>query len=1058
MSTDTRGLGVSAFSGQAATDILHSGTGTELTRALRALRGSDRELFQNEIGSDSFRELESLAGESDREIFAEGMLHWAGRLESRDRVSAAAAVYQGLAEAPGVGSRAQDRLHALVGGASTHRAEFLLRHLSTEVMRPEPLAAMAVGGLVFRAVRLGTMSRLLLRPSGGFLASPLSARWLAGAAGFLAEGGAFALTQKSLSHALGAPSDWSAGTLARDVSSSLLVLGGLRLGGFAADTAVRRLGGASRFLPALYRQGGMLGGILLGHRLEEAAGLRTAAPTTVLDSMVTLLQFNLMGNLNARVLGPGFRAMELSLELQASRLASRVPHSPPNLFDGFGPAPGRLAWASGTSGRTPGTRSPLEGPQISLMSAGGENGDKPGGRRAGGNDPTLPFPIRAAELPLVFPSIHTVIRQLNDARLGFPERLASGDMLIKVLENVSDATREGFPKVLLQFLNSTSARHPVPAGRRVELQIHNHPILNFVRVGEEFLIEDPAHPFPAVRVPEGPPSSPPVLRGDDNRTLPFGVESGGKDPLVSLLSVELLRRIRDPHYRFAEYVRQQDVEFTLEKEDAFDQEGFFRILTRVLNEIPEIPLGRRVAFNLKPSQHRVFLVRGSEGFHQPSHPAPESPDRARMGTADTVIASASALQPPTRSPVSPIPSPPPSKPDATGGAKRASAAVSKPLENSLGVPLLFRDLTRLPEVLTQALRLRSEDEHPIPLILELPRVAEGGHPVTAEALQRLAPRLGVGVPRTMFFDLNVPAHRESFLGEIRGTEISWRKGSNHLLNHAAIQVFSHTINAQNPTLLYQVLESLAREPRGPEVETTLHYNGPYPRSTAGDFAEFVRQALNTLAMPGRLLRVIPESGEVPIVFQGRNGRWKLPAPELRVAGSQLELRPALDEILDRQGGISALDIILERRTVLTTPEIRRIEESLGALGSARRLRIHDLKGRKTVLFERTAAGLAFLSENWPRPDNMQNFSGETVTELVQRMAFLRNLVMAHSALRAELTGPEGLEPQLSNFLEVLNRWTWFPAPNFELDVTGPVQAQNWRFSRETDGWHAVRVR
>ncbi|MCC7345226.1 MAG: hypothetical protein IT573_09825, partial [Deltaproteobacteria bacterium] len=85
----------------------------------------------------------------------------------------------------------------------------------------------------------------------------------------------------------------------------------------------------------LFQQGGMLGGILLGHSLEEHLGLRRPqdGATTLTDSLAMLLQFNVAGRLTRQA----FDAWEFNLDRQAASL-QRLPNLPTP------PGEGTLPW------------------------------------------------------------------------------------------------------------------------------------------------------------------------------------------------------------------------------------------------------------------------------------------------------------------------------------------------------------------------------------------------------------------------------------------------------------------------------------------------------------------------------------------------------------------------------------------------------------------------------------------------------------------------------------------------------------------------------------------
>ncbi len=275
-------------------------------------------------------ELLSLVRERDPQLFGEALLNFGMRQEQAGRLDLAAQAYAAL-EAPAflgtLQSRARRRLDAIFGrGAAGERAEFLLRRLAQEASDPAALFAMGAAGTVFRVARVAALSRLALSPSANLLTRGFGARAVAGIAAFSLEAPAFTVASRFGQAALGRDLDGSASAWGRDLASSYMVLGGLKLTGCLGSAAVRRLGpGApnSRLLPALIQQGGMLTGIMLGHRLEHLAGLRPQVDgaTQLVDSLATLLQFNLAGNLSRAAFGPRFAAWEAGLDARTELIS-----------------------------------------------------------------------------------------------------------------------------------------------------------------------------------------------------------------------------------------------------------------------------------------------------------------------------------------------------------------------------------------------------------------------------------------------------------------------------------------------------------------------------------------------------------------------------------------------------------------------------------------------------------------------------------------------------------------------------------------------------------------
>ncbi|MCC7345401.1 MAG: hypothetical protein IT573_10720, partial [Deltaproteobacteria bacterium] len=256
-------------------------------------------------GLGSNPELRALARESDPELFCESLLAYGLRRESAGEVEAAARVYARVQEvAPAeLSRRAARRLDAIVGrGAAGPRAEFLLRRLAGEASDPAALFAMGTAVSVFRLARLASLARLSASPAANLLTRGFGARAAASLAGFALEAPAFTFAGRLANQALGREQDWGQGAVGRDVASSYLVLGGLKLAGWASGAAYRGVAGSAgavreRPLQTLFQQVGTLAGIFLGHHLEERVGLRPAqsGATTLVDSMAMLLQFHVAG-------------------------------------------------------------------------------------------------------------------------------------------------------------------------------------------------------------------------------------------------------------------------------------------------------------------------------------------------------------------------------------------------------------------------------------------------------------------------------------------------------------------------------------------------------------------------------------------------------------------------------------------------------------------------------------------------------------------------------------------------------------------------------------------
>ncbi|MCC7345083.1 MAG: hypothetical protein IT573_09095, partial [Deltaproteobacteria bacterium] len=343
-------------------------------------------------------EWNSLRGESDPQLFGEGLLRFGHSLEEGGDTVRAAELYAEIARAretaayPGLRRRAEERLELLSGrGSFGARSEFMLRRLAQGAADPAAIFAMGAAGALYRVTRLATLARVTATPTAGVLTRGLGARALAGFAGFAVEAPAFTLASRLAGRALGREQEFSLGALARDTASGYLVLGGLRFAGWMSGAAYSRIAAPAGAVPqqplrALFRQGGMLSGILLGHALEVEAGLRPAsgAAATLADSLATLLQFNVAGRLSRQAFGPRFAAWEHGLDLRADSLVPS-PHAPTGprplpWFDAWVPRP--LLAAAGRPFSSPTREAP-----VYMMSG-------PEGPRGSGKAPSSPPELR----------------------------------------------------------------------------------------------------------------------------------------------------------------------------------------------------------------------------------------------------------------------------------------------------------------------------------------------------------------------------------------------------------------------------------------------------------------------------------------------------------------------------------------------------------------------------------------------------------------------------------------------------------------------------------------
>ncbi len=299
-----------------------------LAAAVGSLSSNQRQALEQGLGSSALREIVNLAEESDPTLFQSELMSFASRQEVAGGVELAANLYQALRDSQGGASalreRAGQRLDAILGrGAIGLRSESLLRNLAQQACDPTALLAMGVAGTVFRVTRLAALSRLAASPTANFLTRGFGARLVAGGLGFAAEATAFPLSGRLASEALGRSQDWGGTALRRDLASSFLVLGGLRLAGAAGAGLYGRFGGGNELARGAFAQSSMFAGILGGHWLEAQFGLRphVSGATALVDSLATLVQFNVGGRLSHHLLGERVAAWERALDAQTELLA-----------------------------------------------------------------------------------------------------------------------------------------------------------------------------------------------------------------------------------------------------------------------------------------------------------------------------------------------------------------------------------------------------------------------------------------------------------------------------------------------------------------------------------------------------------------------------------------------------------------------------------------------------------------------------------------------------------------------------------------------------------------
>ncbi len=298
------------------------------------------------LNASARAELAGLARETNPDLLSEALFAFARRGETEGNLPLAGALYAWLVAAgdsggnpsvPEIARLARSRIEVLRGaGNFGERGENFLRHFAREATDPALLIGMACAGGAFRLTRAYALGEIAA--AGTF--SPTAARLLSHAAGFALEAPAFVAASRGVHAVLGDSGRAGHPSPGHELLSAYLFIGAMKLSGAAAGGLHRRWVGAApgpsasgRVSAVLFPQVGMLGGILLAHGLEQAAGLRPAqAPEAWLaESLATLLHFHVGGRLLQGLGGPGLRGWERAMDLHAEGLLRRPLRIPPRL-------------------------------------------------------------------------------------------------------------------------------------------------------------------------------------------------------------------------------------------------------------------------------------------------------------------------------------------------------------------------------------------------------------------------------------------------------------------------------------------------------------------------------------------------------------------------------------------------------------------------------------------------------------------------------------------------------------------------------------------------------
>ena len=322
-----------------------------LAEAIQSLSTAEREALSGQLGAGVLAELSSLSEETDPLIFYQDVFTLGRRMASEGKGSLASGLLQislssieGLpptlrSELGNLRERINQEVGAMegTGGPWGLRLEYMLDHFVQQVADPINLAGFAVAAGSFNLARFGILSRTMATSGRSSLTGLLGNRLLAFSGGVATESAAFTLSTKGLRHLTGHNQDWSGETLGREMLSMGITMGFLRSSGVISRGIFNKIHGIQPLSPTmpqislgrfsqvskvLIPQASMLGGIYLAHQTESALGLRPEAhgAQMALESLVTLLHFNVAGRLFESFQPARFRNFNHTLEVQSQKM------------------------------------------------------------------------------------------------------------------------------------------------------------------------------------------------------------------------------------------------------------------------------------------------------------------------------------------------------------------------------------------------------------------------------------------------------------------------------------------------------------------------------------------------------------------------------------------------------------------------------------------------------------------------------------------------------------------------------------------------------------------
>jgi len=291
-----------------------------LMEAFTRLDPLQQNILRKELGSDFLPQIFSLAKEPDPEMFWNGLLVLASRLEQAGKLEAALGLYSLAAESasafPELAQRALNSRDVLLGqGSIGSRFEFLTGRALEAATDYRIIVPMIAGTAVAELSQTWSLGKIFADPKLVCLRSPFRARAASALFGSLWEIPTFYATGVGLRALSGEATKFSWVDLGKTAFS---------LGAFKLFGAL----GSARFQPL-----GSFAGLLAMNRLEQKLGWRpqTDGSASLLDSMAETFSLEVGSNLGRGVLGNSLHPLRQELTARLTQVSKQPAFSLKNL-------------------------------------------------------------------------------------------------------------------------------------------------------------------------------------------------------------------------------------------------------------------------------------------------------------------------------------------------------------------------------------------------------------------------------------------------------------------------------------------------------------------------------------------------------------------------------------------------------------------------------------------------------------------------------------------------------------------------------------------------------